>query len=341
MSFSDPDDAGPGKDGLTPGLYVVATPIGRLSDLGRRAEDVLRRVDVVAAEDTRTSRVLLDHVGARPTLVASHEHNEASVAPSLVAHVRAGRSVALVSDAGTPGISDPGARVVAAMHAAGLPVVPVPGPAAVTALLSAAGFLEPRFRFEGFLPTRPKARRERLARLARSDAVVVLYESPHRIEETVDDLCAALEPGRAVVIGRELTKRFEQLHRGTAGELPGWLRGDPDRRRGEFVIAFDAAPPETSGEDEADALLAALCEELPVRQAARIAAKATGRRANDLYRRALALRPRGADDAEGADDGAGPDADGTADGARASDEDADRADGDAPPDGNAPPDVAR
>jgi 16S rRNA (cytidine1402-2'-O)-methyltransferase len=290
MTTQDPEQPGPEAGGLSRGLYVVATPIGRLADLSHRAEDTLRRVDVVAAEDTRVARVLLDHVGARPTLVASHEHNEARSAQTIVERIGAGQSVALTSDAGTPGISDPGARVVAAVHAAGLPVIPVPGPSAVVALLSAAGFQEPRFRFEGFLPARPKARRERLEVLARCDTVVVIYESPHRIDETVQDLAAALEPGRAVVIGRELTKRFEQIRRTTAGELPGWLAGDPDRRRGEFVIAFDAAPPVQAGADAADALLRALCEELPVRQAARIAAKVTGLRANDLYARAVALR---------------------------------------------------
>ena len=301
MTPDDPERHGADTEPLPCGLYVVATPIGRLSDLGLRASDVLRRVDVVAAEDTRTTRVLLDHVGARPRqLVASHEHNEAGAAQRIVTFINDGRSVALVSDAGTPGISDPGARVVAAVHAAGLPVMPVPGPAAVTALLSAAGFAEPRFRFEGFLPSRPKARRDRLATLARSDAVVVLYESPHRIVETADDLAAALEPGRVVVVGRELTKRFEQIHRTTAAELPGWLAADPDHRRGEFVLAFDAAPPEVSETGPADALLAALCEELPVRQAARIAARATGLRANDLYARALALRAGRGD--EGGDD---------------------------------------
>ena len=299
MTLQTPVLAGPDVERLAPGLYVVATPIGRLSDLGLRASDTLRRVDVVAAEDTRVARVLLDHVGARPTLIASHEHNEARSAQSIVERVRGGQSVALVSDAGTPGISDPGARVVAAAHAAGLPVIPVPGPSAVTALLSASGFLEPRFRFEGFLPTRARARRERLAQLARSDAVVVVYESPHRIVETAADLAASLEPDRLLVVGRELTKRFEQLHRCTAAELPAWLEADPDHRRGEFAIAFDAAPPAVSREQPADALLAALCTELPVRQAARIAARATGLRANDLYRRALALRIAGpSDDAE-------------------------------------------
>jgi 16S rRNA (cytidine1402-2'-O)-methyltransferase len=314
MTPQDTEQSGRDTGGLSAGLYVVATPIGHLSDLSARAVHVLAHVDVVAAEDTRVARVLLDHVGARPTLVASHEHNEARSAQSIVERVRAGQRVALTSDAGTPGISDPGARVVAAMHAAGLPVTPVPGPSAVVALLSVAGFDEPRFRFEGFLPSKPKARRERLAVLARSDAVVVLYESPHRIEQTVQDLAAALEPERIVMVGRELTKRFEQLHRGTAGGLAAWLSADPDRRRGEFVLAFDAAPPAVAATESIDPLLVALCAELPARQAARIAARATGLRANDLYRRALALRlavaQPGPDDGsdDGPDDRARPDA---------------------------------
>jgi len=289
--------------GLAAGLYVVATPIGHLSDLSLRAIDVLRRADTTAAEDTRVARVLLDHIGAHPTLIASHEHNEARMAQAIVERIRAGQAVALTSDAGTPGISDPGSRVVAAVHAAGLPVIPVPGASAVTALLSVAGFSEPRFRFEGFLPTRSRARRERLATLARSDAVVVLYESPHRIVETVRDLADTLDPDRIVVLGRELTKRFEQLHRTTAGALVAWLDADTDRRRGEFVIAFDAAPAELSQEQPVDALLAALCAELPVRQSARLIASATGLRANDLYRRAVALRL----DASGAGDDASAD----------------------------------
>jgi len=283
---------GDGNQGgrLAAGLYVVATPIGHLSDLSLRAIDVLRRVDTTAAEDTRVARVLLDHIGAHPTLIASHEHNEARMAQAIVERIRGGQAVALTSDAGTPGISDPGSRVVAAVHAAGLPVIPVPGASAVTALMSVAGFVEPRFRFEGFLPARSGARRERLATLARSDAVVVIYESPHRIIDTVRDLADTLEPDRIVVLGRELTKRFEQLHRTTAGALADWLDADTDRRRGEFVIAFDAAPAELAQEQPVDALLAALCAELPVRQSARLIASATGLRANDLYRRAVALR---------------------------------------------------
>jgi 16S rRNA (cytidine1402-2'-O)-methyltransferase len=291
MSANDPDDT------KAPELYVVATPIGNLSDLSARACDILNAVDAVAAEDTRVARVLLDHIGARPRLMATHAHNEAHSAQAIVERLRAGARIALTCDAGTPGISDPGARVVAAAHAAGIRVTPVPGPSAVTALMSAAGFADGRFRFEGFLPTRARARQERLRTLAASDVAVVLYESPHRIVETAADLAAALEPPRIVVVGRELTKRFEQVHRTTAGDLVAWFDGDGDRRRGEFAIAFDAAPPRAADAATPDTItlepaLRALCEELPVRQAARLLAKASGAKANDLYRLALALRLR-------------------------------------------------
>jgi 16S rRNA (cytidine1402-2'-O)-methyltransferase len=305
MSPEDLDRSGPDAGARPAGLYVVATPIGRLADLSHTAIDVLRQADAVAAEDTRVARVLLAHAGARPAeLLSAHAHNEREVARGIVDRIRAGGRVALVSDAGTPGISDPGAHVVAAVHEAGLPVVAVPGPSAVTALLSVAGLACARFVFEGFLPARAAARRARLAALAHAEAIVVLYESPHRILDTADDLAAVLEPQRVVVVGRELTKRFEQVHRTSAAALPGWLRGHPDRLRGEFVLALDAAPAARPAADAADALLAALCEELPARQAARLAARATGLRANDLYRRALARRGAAAQgDATGEADG--------------------------------------
>jgi 16S rRNA (cytidine1402-2'-O)-methyltransferase len=282
--------ADPDRGALAAGLYVVATPIGHLDDLGLRAIDTLRRVDIVAAEDTRVTRVLLDHVGARPELIAAHAHNEAQAAQRIVERIRAGARVALTTDAGTPGVSDPGARVVAAVRAAGLPVVPVPGPSAVTALLSVAGFAAARFHFEGFLPATARARLERLAELARRDAVVVFCEAPHRIVETARALGQVLGPQRTVVLGRELTKRFEQIHRCGAAELADWLLADENRRRGEFVVAFDVAPPVDAPPEDLDRWLRALCADLPPRQAARIAARATGLRANDLYRRALALR---------------------------------------------------
>jgi 16S rRNA (cytidine1402-2'-O)-methyltransferase len=282
------------------GLYVVATPIGRLSDLSPRAADLLRQVDVVAAEDTRVTRVLLDHVGARPrVLLANHAHNEARVCPQIVARIQAGESVALTSDAGTPGISDPGARVVAAVHEAGLPVIPVPGPSALAALLSVAGLPEGPVHFEGFLPARAAARLERLRTLSRLSASVVIYESPHRIEATVQAIADVLEPERTVILGRELTKRFEQVHRSSASRLPGWMAEDANRTRGEFVLAFAGAPAPMAGEAEdaeiaqqasLDDWLRALCEAMPPRQAAQVAARATGLRANALYERSMRLR---------------------------------------------------
>ena len=260
---------------------------------------MLRNAAWVACEDTRVSRVLLDRIGARPRLLAAHEHNEAQAAAAIVGHVRAGAAVALISDAGTPGISDPGARIVAAMHDAQLPVIPIPGPAAVAAILSCTGFGDGRFRFEAFLPAKPKARRERIAELARSDVPVVLYEAPHRIRDTLADLSAALPPDRQVVIGRELTKRFEELRRLRAGELCEWLDADPNRERGEYAIVVDADPEASAGtaaDDAAvDRLLQALCDELPPRAAARVAARITGQRANALYARASALRGNGGD----------------------------------------------
>lgn len=289
---------------LEPGLYVVATPIGRLSDLSAHACDLLRKVDVVAAEDTRVARVLLDHVGARPAvLLSSHGHNEARVAPQIVQRIQAGETVALTSDAGTPGISDPGARVVAAVHEAGLPVIPVPGPSALAALVSVAGLPEGPVHFEGFLPARATARVQRLRELSRLPASVVIYESPHRIEATVADLATVLEADRTVVVGRELTKRFEQVHRCSIGVLHHWFAQDANRLRGEFVLAIAMAAARPASEMDLDALadaaaqeagiddwLRALCEAMPPRQAAKVAAQATGLRANDLYERSMRLR---------------------------------------------------
>jgi 16S rRNA (cytidine1402-2'-O)-methyltransferase len=283
---------------LLAGLYVVATPIGHLSDISARAIDVLRNAAWVACEDTRVSRVLLDRIGARPRLIVAHQHNEARSAATIVEHLRAGAAVALISDGGTPAISDPGARIVAAVHEAGLPVIPVPGPAAVTAIVSAAGFGDGRFRFEGFLPPKPKARRERLGVLSRSDVPVVLYEAPHRIRDTLEDLAATLPPARGVVLGRELTKRFEEIRRLRASELIAWLDADPNRERGEYVLAIDADPnaAEVAADDaDVDRWLQALCEAMPPREAARIAARVTGRRANEMYARAAALRGGGDD----------------------------------------------
>lgn len=294
---------------MTNRLYVVATPIGHLSDLSPRAAETLRSVDVVAAEDTRVTRVLLRHVGSAAKTIAAHEHNQRAAADAVLEHLRAGRSVALVSDAGTPAISDPGNLIVAAVHEAGFVVEPIPGPSAVVALLSAAGLSEAPFLFEGFLPARPKARDARLAAVAdaadAAGALLVLYEAPHRIAATLQAL--ALRFGgeqRLVAIGRELTKTFEEIWRGPAADAPAWLAARAERSRGEFVIAIDRRTPDDAQRDSAAAaaidartLLAELLQELPTSRAVRLAQRLTGLPHRELYASALALRAAGPQDA--------------------------------------------
>jgi 16S rRNA (cytidine1402-2'-O)-methyltransferase len=277
----------------------VATPIGNLEDIGRRAARVLRSVAVVAAEDTRTSRPLLQSVGAAGArCIALHAHNEAQAAGEIIARIAGGEAVALITDAGTPGISDPGAKLVAAAHEAGVRVVPVPGASAATTLVSAAGLPEGRFLFEGFLPSRPKHRRDRLAVLARLPFAFLLFEAPHRIEETAADLVTTLEPDRDLVVGRELTKQFEQIVRLKVGGLPQWLAEDPNRRRGEFALLVFAEEAVADPVKESARVLSdvgvlaieVLSEALPPRQAARLAARISGDAADDLYKRAVAAR---------------------------------------------------
>ncbi len=282
---------------LSAALYVVATPIGNLEDIGRRAARILRSVDLIAAEDTRTSRPLLQNLGAGAHCIALHTHNESRIAGDIVDRIREGQSVALITDAGTPGISDPGARLVTAAHLAGIAVVPIPGASAATTLVSAAGLPDGRFLFEGFLPSRPKHRRDRLAELASLPVAFLVFEAPHRIQETAQDLAAALEAGREVVLGRELTKQFEQIVRMTVGELPAWLAAEANHRRGEFALLVFAATPVAAVDDSTPALseiglraLAVLSTSLPPRQAARLAARISGDSADDLYRQAVTDR---------------------------------------------------
>lgn len=271
-------------------LYVVATPIGNLRDISLRALDILKSADLVAAEDTRTTAVLLSAHGIEARLFAYHEHNEKSAAPALVERLLGGASVALVSDAGTPGISDPGCVLVAAARAAGIPVQPIPGASAALAVLSASGMDIPHWLFHGFLPAKAGARRKTLEDLKALPQALVFYEAPHRIQECVADLAEVLGPGRQACIGRELTKRFETLHRCTLGEAGPWLAADENRRRGEFVLLVAGAEP-VPGDELAAArpVLTALLEELPASQAARLAARITGARKNRLYEEALRL----------------------------------------------------
>ncbi len=281
------DEAGR-KDGR---LYVVATPIGNLDDITLRALKVLSEVEIVAAEDTRNTATLLTRHGIAKRPVALHEHNEAKMAGQVTAWLREGRSVALVSDAGTPGLSDPGALVVAEAMAAGMRVVPIPGANAAVAAFSASGLVQGRFLFYGFLPGRAAARRSAIAELAQQPWALVFYEAPHRILECVDDLAAGLAGERTIVIARELTKMFESIASLPLAEAPGWLRAEANRQRGEFVLivsAAEAKPGETDAEWEK--LLGCLLDELPLAQAVRLTCAATGARRKAVYERALAQK---------------------------------------------------
>ncbi|KGM53227.1 tetrapyrrole methylase [Lysobacter arseniciresistens ZS79] len=269
----------------TPGtLHVVATPIGNLGDLSPRALETLRTVDAICAEDTRHTRQLLSHFGVERPLLALHQHNEDAQASQLVARLQAGESLALVSDAGTPLVSDPGFRLVGAARAAGLRVSPVPGACAAIAALSVAGVASDRFVFEGFLPARGGARRERLVLLAAEPRTLIFYESAHRISESLADLAAAFGGSRRAVLARELTKLFETVLDDTLDGLRATVEADPNQRKGEFVLVVEGAG------DDADAklqeglrLYAKLAEHLPPSTAAKLAAELSGAPRKALY----------------------------------------------------------
>lgn len=283
---------GTGREGNAT-LYVVATPIGNLQDVTLRALEVLRSADVIAAEDTRVTVRLLEHYAIdAKKLIALHEHNESRATQTIVSHLDAGASVALVSDAGTPAFSDPGARLVAAVRAAGHRVSPIPGPNAAAAALSASGFIDGRFLFYGFLPAKAGERRSALRALARERHLLVLYEAPHRVAETIADLEAAFGAARRIVIARELTKLFETIHACTLGVASAWLAADANRSRGEFVLIVEGAPEDADAAlSAAQATLEVLLAALPVKQAASLTSKLTGASKNELY--ALALKMKG------------------------------------------------
>jgi 16S rRNA (cytidine1402-2'-O)-methyltransferase len=275
-------------------LYVVATPLGNLRDMTLRAIDVLGSADVIAAEDTRVTGVLLRHYGIATRALSLHEHNETARAAEIVGMLERGRSVALASDAGTPAVSDPGARLVRAVRDAGFPVVPIPGANAAIAALSAAGLAAPRFLFLGFLPAATKARRELLATVAGLHCALVIYEAPHRVCSAVAQLHESLGGERILVVAREITKKFETISRMTLAEAPAWFAEDANRERGEFVLLVDApaaaeAAPAAAALD-ARRLLIALVAELPPARAARVAAAATGLPRDVLYAQAMALK---------------------------------------------------
>ncbi|NSX03703.1 16S rRNA (cytidine(1402)-2'-O)-methyltransferase [Cupriavidus gilardii] len=279
-------------------LYVVATPIGNLADLTLRALHVLGLADAIACEDTRNTGQLLSRLGLQRPLLAVHEHNEREAGVRVVERLAAGERIAYVSDAGTPGISDPGARLVEAVRAAGHRVVPLPGPsAAVTALSVAGDMLDTgagRFTFAGFLPSKAKARSEAIAALATLDHAWVIYEAPHRIADTLAALAQQLPPTRRLLIGRELTKLFEQAETMAVADAPAWLAADPARAKGEFVLVIEGAGASAKGEAALDAdaqrVLGLLLKELPAKRAAKLAAAITGADTAALYAMALARR---------------------------------------------------
>ena len=272
-------------------LYVTATPIGNTGDITLRALHLLTLADAVACEDTRNTAQLLTRYGLTKHLIAVHEHNERERAVAIIERLRAGERIVLVSDAGTPAISDPGARLVDAVIAAGLQVIPLPGASAAIAALSAGGLVSDGFHFAGFLPTKTAQRDGMLQQLRAIPTTLVLYEAPHRIEETVAALARAFEPERQIVIARELTKMFEEIHRCPLSEAVAWLAADKNRLRGEFVLLVEGAPAATNASDaEAERVLAILLAECPVSQAAALASKITGKKKNLLYERALQMK---------------------------------------------------
>ncbi len=278
-------------------LYVVATPIGNLQDLSPRAQATLKDCALVAAEDTRHTGALLKHFGVHTPMVSLHDHNELTRAPDLVSRLKDGASIALVSDAGTPAISDPGFELVRLAAAQGIEVVAVPGPCAMTAALSIGALPTDRFCFEGFLPARGAARRSRLEMLAAEPRTLVFYESPHRVVDTLQDCATVFGEGRPATLARELTKLHETTYRGTLGELAARAGSDADMARGEIVLVVGGAVvlAGTDGVDghggELDRVLVVLLDELPLKQAAGLAARLVeGVRDNEAYKRALRLK---------------------------------------------------
>ncbi len=280
------------KQKLECALYVVATPIGNLSDITLRALEILGAADTIAAEDTRNTRHLLQHHGIGDTrLLALHQHNERGAAEKVIALLLQGQNVALVTDAGTPAVSDPGAVLVETVREAGFRVIPIPGASAAVTALSASGLSSPHFLFYGFLPNKSAARRSVLQTLIEHRYTLVFYEAPHRILECTEDLQAVFGAEREIVFAREITKLFESIHRCKLGAALEWLNSDPNNQRGEFVLMVSGAPERAEGMDaETERTLALLLEELPLKQAVQLAVKITGNNKNELYQRALVLK---------------------------------------------------
>ena len=274
-------------------LYIVATPIGNLGDITQRALDTLQQVDKVCAEDTRNTRKLLTHFGIQANLKAIHDHNEQHKIDQLRGWLDRGENIALVSDAGTPLISDPGYHLVNILGGEGYQVVPIPGASAIIAALSVAGLPTDRFTFEGFLPAKTVGRNKALTQNKKENRTQVYYESSHRIIPTISAMLEIFGENRKVVLARELTKMYEQIFRGKLLDLQAWISADPMHQKGEFVLIVEGAPVEENSDAvncSSDELLVTLLEELPVKQAAGIAAKITGKKKNELYKQAMSLK---------------------------------------------------
>jgi 16S rRNA (cytidine1402-2'-O)-methyltransferase len=286
LSLNNPSIKGLGT------LYVVATPIGNLSDMTLRALETLKAVDAIAAEDTRHTSGLLSHFGISKKLLAVHEHNERQSAEKLLLQLKAGENIALVTDAGTPGISDPGAVVVDFVRKAGIKVVPIPGVSAVIAALSASGIVQNGFLFHGFLPASGAARRKALDILKTQTVTLVFYEAPHRIIESIVDMANVLGSDRRITIAREITKTFETIYCCTLSDAEAWLKADANQQRGEFVLLVEAAPIKDAGgiSEEAVRVLKLLLVDLPLKQAVKLAAEITNEKKNILYDFALQLK---------------------------------------------------
>jgi len=270
-------------------LYIVATPIGNLEDLSPRAQRILSAVDLILAEDTRHSARLLRTFDIRTRTLAFHENNEERTTGRIISRLAAGSSVALIADAGTPLISDPGFKLVRQAHAQNIPVSPVPGPAALIAALSAAGVAPGKFLFEGFAPARAEARRKRMSALAGAAHTLVFYETPHRIKAFLADAATIFGAGREACIARELTKKFETIRHGTLGGLIDWMESDPDQGKGEFVVVIAGAGEEPADSAELTALLKVLLKSVSLKQTVQIATELTGAPRNQIYDLAVSL----------------------------------------------------
>lgn len=276
---------------LDAALYIVATPIGNLKDITLRALDTLQNVDVIAAEDTRnTAHLLKQHQINAKKLIAAHQHNERGMADKLIGLIQSGQSVALVTDAGTPAISDPGSLLVQQLQLANVKVVPIPGACAVVTALSAAGFPNPHFLFYGFLPNKAASRCNEISKLQELSCTLVFYEAPHRVIDCVVDLLKVLGGEREIVFARELTKLFETIHRCKLSDALAWLQHDPNQQRGEFVLLISGAIESNELPVVALQTLKLLLNELPLKQAVSLTSQITGQARNSLYQLALSLK---------------------------------------------------